>query len=42
MKSNEVGTTLKHLETINGNVKKVKYKRMGRKSKIKENVNLRR
>jgi hypothetical protein len=30
MKSNEVGTTLKHPETINGNVKNL--------SKIKENV----
>ena len=35
MKSNEVGTTLKHPETINGNVKNLS-KRM--KMKIKENV----
>jgi hypothetical protein len=32
MKSNEVGTTLKHLETINGNVKNLS-KRMKMKDK---------
>jgi hypothetical protein len=32
MKSNEVGTTLKHLETINGNVKNLN-KRKKRKDK---------
>ena len=35
MKSNEVGTTLKHAKTINGNVK-IEVK--GWKGKIKENV----
>jgi hypothetical protein len=47
IKSNEVGTTLKHPETINGNVKNlsktiemVRLRRMStRKGKIKENVN---
>ena len=36
MKSDEVGTTLKHPETTNGNVKNLK----GQKMKDKENVKL--
>ena len=37
MKSNEVGTTLKHPESFHGNVKNLS-KRMKMKMKIKENV----
>ena len=35
MKSDKVGTTLKHPETINGNVKNIK----GQKMKVKEKAN---
>jgi hypothetical protein len=39
MKSNEIGTTLKHPETINGNVKNLS-KRIKRKDKGNVNLNL--
>jgi hypothetical protein len=39
MKSNEVGTTLKHLETINGNVKNLS-KRMKMKDKGEFNITI--
>jgi hypothetical protein len=38
MKSNEVGTTLKHLETINGNVKNLS--KMMKIKEIKKNVTM--
>jgi hypothetical protein len=39
MKSNEVGNTLKHPETINGNVKNLS-KRIKRKDKLNDNFYL--